>query len=154
MVIPTLIDLKSVELKCYLFILSLDKYNGSCNVLSWKIRVPKIAKGIYIQVINVITNKSEARMKTKNISCNCKCKFNSTLSNSNQKWNNKTCQDECNNYHKGKKVYSWNPTTCMCDNSNYLKSIADSSVIACDEIISVMNTVSTKRKKTIATMYQ
>ena len=93
-------------------------------------------------------------MITKNISCNCKCKFNSTLSNSNQKWNNKTCQDECNNYHKGKKVYSWNRTTCMCDNSNYLKNIGDSSVIACDEIISVMNTVSTKRKKTIATMYQ
>ena len=93
-------------------------------------------------------------MITKNISCNCKCKFNSTVSNSKQKWNNKTYQDECNNYHKGKKVYSWNPTTCMCDNSNYLKSIADSSVVACDEIISVMNTVSTKRKKTIATMYQ
>ena len=28
---------------------------------------------------------------TKDISCDCKCKLNSTTCNSNQKWNNKTC---------------------------------------------------------------
>ena len=50
-----------------------------------------------------------------------------------------------------KKDYSWNPNTCTCENSTYLGSIADNLVITCDEIISVMDIVSTKKKNTIAT---
>ena len=42
--IPSLIDLKPVELKYYQFIISLDKSSGSCNVLSPKICVPKKKK--------------------------------------------------------------------------------------------------------------
>ena len=38
---PTLIDLDPVEGKCCPFMISLDKYSGSCNVLSPKICVPK-----------------------------------------------------------------------------------------------------------------
>ena len=49
------------------------------------------------------------------------------------------------------KSYSWNASTCICDNRKYLKSIADTSVIACDEIISVMDIVSTKMTTTIET---
>ena len=71
--------------------------------------------------------------------------------NLNQKWNNKTCQCECKNYRKCKKHYSWNPSTCICENSKYLKSIADASVTECDEIIFVMDNVSTKKTNTIAT---
>ena len=29
---------------------------------------------------------------TEHVSCDCKCKLNSITCNSNQKWNNKTCQ--------------------------------------------------------------
>ena len=71
--------------------------------------------------------------------------------NLNQKWNNKRCQCECKNYRKCKKHYSWNPSTCICQNSKYLKSIADTSVTECDEIIFVMDNVSTKKTNTIAT---
>ena len=39
----------------------------------------------------------------------------------------------------------------MCENSRYLKSIADDSVIVCDEIINVMNNVSTNVTNTIST---
>ena len=34
------------------------------------------------------------------------------------------------NYHKCKKDYSWNCSICICENNKYLKSIADTSVIA------------------------
>ena len=50
-----------------------------------------------------------------------------------KKWNDKTCQCECKNPRTCKKDYSWNP------------SIADTSVTECDEIITVMNIVSTKK---------
>ena len=80
--------------------------------------------------------------------CDCKCKFNGTVCNSNQKWNNKTCQCKCENYRTCKKDYSWNPSTCICENSKYLKS---TSVTECDEIISAMDIVSTKNKNVTST---
>ena len=76
---------------------------------------------------------------TEDISCDCKCTFNSTKCNSKQKWYNKTCQCECENYHKCKENHSWNPSTCICEHSKYLKSISDTTVTECDEIVSVMN---------------
>ena len=99
----------------------------------------------------MITNKTEAKKMAKHISCDCKCKFNSTTCYSNQKLNNKTCQFECKNYHKCQKDYSWNSCTCICENRKYLKIIADNSVMECDEIITVMDIVSTKMTNTIAT---
>ena len=60
-------------------------------------------------------------------------------------------QCECKNYCKCKKDYSRNPSTCACETMKYSKSIADTSVIEYDEIISVMYIVSTKMANTIAT---
>ena len=87
-----------------------------------------------LKVFNMITNKNEAKTMTKHSSCDCKFKFNSATNNSIQKLNNKTCQCECKNYRKCEKDYNWNPSTCICENSKYLKSIADNSVISCYEI--------------------
>ena len=89
-------------------------------------------------------------MKLKTMAKHISCKFNSTARNSNQKWNNKTCQCECKNYCKCKKDIRWNPSTCNCDKSKYLKSIANTSVVGCDEIITVMDIVSTKKTHSIA----
>ena len=68
-----------------------------------------------------------------------------------KKWNNKACQCECKNYRLSKKDYSWNPSTCTYDNSKYLKNVVDTSVITYDEIISLMDIVSTKNANTIVT---
>ena len=84
MVRPTLVDLNPFELKYYPFIISLDKCNRSCNVLSPKISVTK-KKGINVKVFNKITKKNKANIMVKHISCDSKCKFNSTTCNSNQK---------------------------------------------------------------------
>ena len=101
-------------------------------------------KDIDVKGFNMITSKNEAKTMTKHISCDCKCKFNSATCNSDQKWKNKTCQCECENYRKRKKYYSWNPSTCICENSRYLKSMSDTSVIECDEFVTVTDTASTK----------
>ena len=57
MVKPTLIDLNPVELNYYSFMISLDKCNGSCNILSPKICIPKNTKHINVKVFNMITNR-------------------------------------------------------------------------------------------------
>ena len=103
-----------VDLMHYPFKISLNKCTGSCNVLSPKMCVPKETKCINVKEFNMITNKDEAKAMKEHISCDCKYKFNSATCNSEQKWNNKTCQCECKN-----------PSTCICQNSKYLKSIAD-----------------------------
>ena len=64
-----LINLNYVELKNYPFIVSLDKRNGGCNVLSPKICVPEKTKDINIRVFNLITNKNETKTMTKHVSC-------------------------------------------------------------------------------------
>ena len=108
MIRPTLIDLNPVELKYYQLMISLDKRTGSCNVLSPKICLLKETKDINVKTFNIITNKNEAKTIAKHVSCEYKCKFNSTTGNSNQQWNNETCQCECKNYCECKKDYSWN----------------------------------------------
>ena len=48
MVKPTLIDLNPIDFKYYPFMISLDKCNGSSNVLSLKICVSKESKDINV----------------------------------------------------------------------------------------------------------
>ena len=106
MIRSTFIDLNPVELKYYPFMISLDKCTGSCNILSLKIYVPKETKHINAKAFNMIIKMNEAKFFMKHISCYCKCTFNSTTCNSNQKWNNETCQCECKNNLTCKKDYS------------------------------------------------
>ena len=86
----TVIDLNLVQLNYYPFIISLDKFSRSCNVvddLSAKICVPSEKKYVHVKAVNMITRINEAKTLMKHISCDCKCKFNSTTCNSNKKWN-------------------------------------------------------------------
>ena len=145
----TFIDMNTIELKYYPFMIGLNKCTGRCNVLSPKICFPNETKDINVKTFNMITDKDEAKALTQHISCDCK--FNSTKCNSKQKLNNKICQCECKNYRKCKKDYSWNPSTCVCENSTYLKSAADTSVTECNEIVIVIDIVSTKKTNTVTT---
>ena len=87
---PTLIDLNSVELKYYPFMITLVICNGIYNVLSPKICVPKETTDIIVKLFKIITNKNEAKTMTKHFWCEYKYSFNSATCNSNQKWKNKT----------------------------------------------------------------
>ena len=114
MVRLTVADMNPVELKYCPFMTSLNKCTGICNVFSPKIRAPEETKDTYIKEFNIITKEDEGKAMTEHISCDCKCKFNSTTWNSKQKWNNKTCQYACKNYHKCKQDCSWNTSIFIC----------------------------------------
>ena len=53
----------------------------------------------------MMENKNEARNLKEHISCDCKCKLNSTK----------------RKIIISAKNYSWNPSSCICGNSKYLK---------------------------------
>ena len=46
---------------------------------------------------------------------------------------------------------NWNHSSCICEYNKYSKSVVDISVDECDEIVIVMNNLSTKKTNTIAT---
>ena len=75
---PTVIDLNPAEPKYYLFMISLNKYTGNCNVfvivISPKVGVAKETKDTNVKVFNMVTTKNQAQTMTKQISCDCKCK--------------------------------------------------------------------------------
>ena len=57
------------------FVISIDKFTGSCNVLSPKIyaqKKKKKKKDKYIKTFNMIANKNGPKIMTKYISCNCR----------------------------------------------------------------------------------
>ena len=49
------------------------------------------------------------------------------------------------------KDYSWNPRTGNCENGKYLRGIADTLVIVCDEIITAAESASTNVTNAIPT---
>ena len=57
-----------------------------------------------VKAFNMITNKDKTKAIPEHISCDFKCKFNSTTCNSNQKWKNKTCKYEVKTIVSAKKI--------------------------------------------------
>ena len=104
------------------------------------------AKDVNVKVFNMIARINEAKT-LKHLSCNCDCKFDSAACNSNQKWNNETCQCKCKNYQTCKEDCCC-PITCICENGKYLGIIIDNSVIVCDDIT---DSVSTNVTRTMLT---
>ena len=50
--------------------------------------------------------------------CKCKCKFNGSICNNKQRWNDDKCRRECKELiHKGvcDKEFVWNPRNCKCE---------------------------------------
>ena len=88
-----------------------------------------------LSVFNMITEINGSNTLTKDISCECKCKFDGTKCNSNQWWNNEKCWSECKKMHVCERYYVWNPATFNFENGKYLANIMDDSTIICDEVI-------------------
>ena len=85
---------------------------------------------------------------TKQISCECKCKFNGRNCISDQWWNNDKCWCECKKRHVREKDCVWNSATSNCENEKYLASIMDDSTIMCDEIIEETVPINLSENKT------
>ena len=107
---PTLTDLDPVKFNYYPFMISLDICNGSCNSavddLSAKVCVPSKTRNVNVKVFNMITRINQAKTLVKYLSCDCKCRFNSTACNINQKWDDEICQCQYKKYQTRKEDYS------------------------------------------------
>ena len=91
MIQPTLINLHpyeySQEFHYYPLAVKLDRCVRSCNTmndLSNTVCVPNKTKDLNLSIFNMITGINESKTLTKQISCECKCRFDGKKCNSNQ----------------------------------------------------------------------
>ena len=61
-----------------------------------------------MHIFNLITEKSESKILTKDILCEYKCRFDGNKCNSDQWWNNDKCLCECKKRHICEKDAIWN----------------------------------------------
>ena len=96
----------------------------------------------------MLTVVNELKILAKDISCECKCRFDGRKCNSDQWWNNDKCRCKRKTRHACEKGYIWNLATCSCENGKYLASIMDDLAILCDEIIDAEANSKDKTKTT------
>ena len=66
----------------------------------------------------MITGINESETLTKDISCECKRKYDGRKYNSDQCWNNDKCRCEGKKYLLCEKDFIWIRSTCGCENEN------------------------------------
>ena len=82
----------------------------------FQVKIFRYLKDLNILGFNMITGKNESKILTKDISCECKCRFHGKKCNSVQWWNNNKCLCECTKRHVCEKDYIWKPATCRFQN--------------------------------------
>ena len=75
-----------------------SKCSGSCNNIKnllTKLCVPDVAKNLNFKVFNLVSGTNETRHTEWHETCKCKCRFNSSVYNNKQRWNDDKCRCEC-----------------------------------------------------------
>ena len=117
---PKIINLNSNEPVFYPFSIKTSKCSGSCNNINdpyAKIYVPDAVKDLNVKVLRLMLRTNETRHIKSQEMCKCKCRFDASVCNNKQRWNDDKFQCECKELtDKGvsDKGYAWNPSNCEC----------------------------------------
>ena len=80
------------------FSIKTSKCSGSCNNINnpcAKLCVPDVVKNLNVKVFNLMSRTNETRHIEWHETCKCKWKFNSSVRNNKQHWNNDKCRCKC-----------------------------------------------------------
>ena len=75
------------ELHYFPFAVIIDRCVVSCNTLnglSSKVYVPNKTEDLNLSVLRMITETNESKVLTKDVSCECKCRFDGRICDSDQ----------------------------------------------------------------------
>ena len=123
---------------------------ATVSIFHMQMCVPDIVKNLNVKVFNLMSRTSEARHIEWHETCKRKCRLDSSVCNSKQRWNDDKCRFECKELiDKGvlEKGSIWNPSTCKCecdkscdvgeyldyDNCNCSKKLVDKLIEECPE---------------------
>ena len=76
----------------------------------------------------MITRINELKTLTRQIPCECKCRFDRRKYKSDQWWNNDNCRCKCYKNHVCEKYFVWNRALGKCENGKYLASIMNKAI--------------------------
>ena len=106
---------------CFFLLVLTSKCSGSCNNINnpcAKLCVPDVVKKLNVKVFYLVSGTNEIRRIEWHETCKCKCRFNSSVCNNKQRWNDDKCRCECKELiDKGvrDKWFVWNPSNCECE---------------------------------------
>ena len=128
---PQIVNVNEDDPVFFPFSIKTSKYSGSCSNISnplTKLCVPDAVKNL--NVFNLVSGTNETRSIKWHKTCKCKCRFNSSVCNNEQRWNDDKCRFECKELIDKlvcDKEFIWNPSNyeqqCYksCDFNEYLE---------------------------------
>ena len=80
------------------FSIKTSKCIGSCNNINnpcAKLRAPDVVKNLNIKVFNLVSGTNETKRIDWHEKCKCKGRFNRSVCNNKQPWNDDKCRCKC-----------------------------------------------------------
>ena len=118
---PQVVNVKGDDPVLFPFSIKTSKWSGSCNDINnplAKLSVPDVVKNLNVKVFNLVSGINETRLIEWHETCKCKRKFEHSVYNNKQRWNDHKCKCECKLLiDKGvcDKGFIWNPSNCECE---------------------------------------
>ena len=118
---PEIVNVNSDEPVFYPFSIKTSKCSSSCNNINdpyAKLCVPDVVKNMNINIFNLMSRTNGRRHVKWNETCYCKCRLDTSVCNSKQRWNKDKCRCECKELIDKRicdKGFTWNPSNCECE---------------------------------------
>ena len=93
-----IISVNTDEPMLYPYNITINKCKGSCNTINdpyAKLCIPDTIKNVNVKVFNLVSRTNEARHIEWHKTCKCKCRFDVSVCNNKQRWNEDKCRCEC-----------------------------------------------------------
>ena len=152
---PQIVNVNGDDPVFFPFSIKTSKCSGSCNNINnplAKLCVTDVVKKLNVKVFNIVSGTNETRCIEWHETCKCKCRFEHSVCNNKQRWNDDKCWCECEELiDRGvsDKGFVSNSSNCewechkSCDFSQYLdykncnckKSLVNKLVGECTENI-------------------
>ena len=117
---PQIVNIKGDD-PVFPFSIQTSKCSGHCNNTynpCAKLCVADVVKNLNVTVFDLVTGTNETSHIEWHETCKCKCRFNSSVSNNKQCWNDDKCRCEWKElFDKGEcdEGFIWNPNNCECE---------------------------------------
>ena len=118
---PKIVSVNGDDPVFFPYSIKTSKCSGSCNNINnplTKLCVLDVVKILNVKVFNLVSGTNETRRIEWHATCKVKCRFNSSVCNNKQRWNDDKYRCECKELiDKGvcNKRFIWNPSNCECE---------------------------------------
>ena len=94
---PQIVNVNGDGLVFFHYSVKTIECSGSCNNINnplAKLCVPDVVKNLIVKVFNLLSGTNKTRRIEWHETCKCKCRFNSSVCNNKQRWNDDSCKCE------------------------------------------------------------